>query len=289
MLVTIATPTYNRAHLLPRLYGSLCRQTCLDFEWLVVDDGSTDETLKIVNDFIKDGQISVRYINKPNGGKHTAVNMAARVALGQLFFIADSDDWLPSTAIEDVDKAYTSIKSDKSFAGICGLDQYGDGKIVGSGLPQSVIDSTPLEIRDKWGVTGDLKEVFITDIIRRNPFPEIPGEKFCPEVLVWNRIGREHKLRYFNKAIYKVEYQPDGLTSGITRARMNSPVASMMTYSELFDMSPSFMIKLRHAINFWRFAFCAPPRSWVSIAGWGKLLFPLGALCHFKDKVSTRY
>ncbi len=286
MLVTVATPAYNRAHLLQRLYRSLCRQTCADFEWLVIDDGSTDHTAIEVDGFAAEGKMDIRYIRKQNGGKHTAVNLAAKEAKGELFFIADSDDWLPKTAIADVIEAYGTIKGDESFAGICGLDRYADGRIVGSGLPRPTIDASPLDIREKWGVKGDLKEVFRTEVIRGHPFPEIPGEKFCPEVLIWNRIGRRYKLRYFNKAIYTVEYQPDGLTNGITRARMNSPAASMMTYSEWFAQAVTFKAKLRMAVNYWRFAFCVPWRRRLRIAGWGKCLMPIGLIFYIKDKIN---
>ena len=283
MLVTVATPAYNRAYLLPRLYNSLCSQSCTDFEWLVVDDGSTDGTECTMLDFASEGRISIRYIKKPNGGKHTAVNLAAKEAKGELLFIADSDDWLTDTAIADVIEAYLPIRDDESFAGVCGVDAFPDGRVVGSGLPQQTIDATPQDIRGKWGVSGDLKEVFRTDVLRRYPFPEIEGERFCPEALVWNHIGRKYRLRYIDKVIYIAEYQPDGITSGITRARMKSPVASMMTYAEWFDMAESTKAKLRMAINFWRFAFCAPRRSSVKISGWGKLLMPVGATYHLKD------
>lgn len=288
MLVTVATPAYNRAGLLPRLYQSLCRQTCADFEWLIVDDGSTDDTRQVVENFMTEGKIAIRYFSKPNGGKHTAVNMAVREARGELLFIADSDDWLPDTAIADVTEVFSDIRDDKSFCGVCGLDEYADGTVVGSGLPQPVIDASPQEIREKWGISGDLKEVFRTDILRHFPFPEIAGERFCPEALVWNRIGRQHKLRYFNKSVYTVEYQSDGLTNGITRARMDSPVASMMTYAEWFVISDSFKAKLRMAVNFWRFALCAPGKLRIPIRGWGKLLFPLGWIFHVRDRISLK-
>lgn len=287
MLVTVATPTYNRATLLPRLYQSLCKQTCTDFEWLIVDDGSTDGTEETVRNFIIEGNIPIRYFRKPNGGKHTAINLAVREAHGELFFIADSDDWLPDSAIEDVLEEFSSINDD-DFCGVCGLDKYADGIIVGSGLPCSAIDESPNNIRGKWKVTGDLKEVFRTDIMRLFPFPEIPGERFCPEILIWNRIGIKYKLRYFNKPIYIVEYQPNGLTKGITLARMKSPVASMLTYSEWFIIASPIKVKLRMAINYWRFAFCAPTRQRISIAGWGKLLFPIGALFYIKDRIIFR-
>lgn len=288
MFITIATPTYNRAALLPRLYQSLCRQSYKNFEWIIVDDGSTDSTESVVKGFIDEGIIDISYRKKSNGGKHTAINLAAKEARGELFFIADSDDWLPETAIADVIEGYSSVKDDDSFCGVCGLDQYADGSIVGSGLPQQTIDAFPYDIREKWAVTGDLKEVFHTDVIRQFPFPEIKGERFCPEVLIWNRIGLKYKLRYFNKPIYFVEYQPDGLTNSITLARMKNPVASMMTYAEWFAISTSFKTKLRSAVNYWRFAFCAPKDLRISISGWGRFLLPIGWLCHYKDNRSYK-
>ncbi len=283
MRLSIVTPTYNRAKLLPRLYRSLCSQTCRDFEWIVVDDGSSDNTCSIVESFIEEKRIPIRYIPKNNGGKHTAVNVAAKEAKGELFFIADSDDWLPKTAIADVIEAFDQIKENSEFAGISGLDQYADGSIVGSGLPVSVIDAYPTEMSEKWKVRGDMKEVFRTEIMRKFPFPEIEGEHFCPEVLVWNRIGRNYKLRYINKPIYSVEYQPDGITSGITRARINSPIASMMTYAEWFDLACTSKAKLRMAINYWRFALCSKRKHSVTISGWGKLMMPVGAALYLKD------
>lgn len=285
MLVTIATPTFNRAHLLPRLYKSLCNQNCKEFEWVVVDDGSEDETEQIVAGFINEGKITIRYIRKDNGGKHTAVNLAVKEAEGELFFIADSDDWLPESAIKKVIGAYVKIANENDFAGVCGLDEFADGRIVGSGLTRPIIDASPLDIRVKWNVRGDLKEVFKTAIIRMFPFPEIDGEKFCPEALVWNRIGLRYKLRYFNEPIYTVEYQLDGISNAITKARMKSPVASMMTYSEWFNHAKSTKLKLRMAVNYWRFSFCTKKRN-ISISKWAYLLYPIGLLMHMKDKKS---
>lgn len=286
MYVTVATPAYNRAHLLPRLYESLCHQSCKQFEWIVVDDGSSDDTEETVQRFIAEMRISVRYIRKKNGGKHTAVNLAAEKAEGELFFIADSDDWLPASAIADVIDAYSKVQDNQIIAGICGLDSYANGTLVGSGLPKDEIDATPQEIRCKWGVRGDMKEVYRTSVIREFPFPEIMGEKFCPEALVWNRIGRHYQLRYINKPIYIVEYQPDGITSSITRARMNSPIATMATYSEWFSDAIPFAQKVKMALNYWRFRFCSR-KAGVGIASWGNLLAPLGFLLFIKDHMKN--
>ena len=284
--ITIFTPTYNRADLLPRLYDSLCNQTCKDFEWLIVDDGSQDDTECVVNKFVEDNIFSIRYYKKSNGGKHTAVNLGVQKALGELFFIADSDDFLPLDAVALVKEQWASVKGgdhEADFGGVCGLDGYADGRLVGSGLPQDIIDASYTEIRSKYGITGDMKEVYRTEVMREFPFPEIQGERFCPEALVWNRIAKMYKLRYFNRIIYVAEYQSDGITAGITRARMKNPIATMMTYFEWFGLDVPISQKVRSAINYWRFAFCAKERT-VKIASWGKLLAPIGYIMHLRDK-----
>lgn len=292
MLITVFTPTYNRAHLLPRLYESLCKQTFKDFEWVIVDDGSVDETRKIVSSFVHDNQSSpqggirggLRYFYQENGGKHRAINHGVKEAKGELFFIADSDDWLPENALEIVAEEFEKIKDDKTIAGVAGLDCYDNGGVVGSGLPKETIDCNAIDIRLKYQVTGDLKEVFRTDVIREFPFPEIEGERFCPEQLVWFRIAQKYKLHYFNKPIYIAEYQEQGITSGITNARMNSPVASMMCYQELNSYDVPFSHKIKAAINYWRFRFCYKGTSEKpKLPWWWVWTAPLGYIMHRRD------
>lgn len=286
MLLSVITPTYNRAKLLPRLYKSLCNQSYRNFEWIVVDDGSTDETsvfmertLAVHHDF------PIRYYKKVNGGKHTAVNMGVNQANGQLIFIADSDDMLLPQSLQIVADEFASITDDDSFCGVCGLDCDMKGNVVGSGLPQDRIDANSLDLRMKFGVQGDLKEVFETKVMKEFPFPEIEGERFCPEALVWNRIAQKYKLRCFNAPIYQVEYQKEGLTSNIVRIRMQSPVASMMTYQEMTEYQVPYAIKVKSAINYWRFWWCAnaEKRKLVKISSkWLPMKF-LGWLMHLKD------
>jgi len=303
-MITVFTPTYNRGNLLNRLYQSLCRQNYKEFEWIIVDDGSLDDTSSIVN-IIQDkhpcGDFSILYYKKENGGKHTAVNTGVQQAHGDLFFIADSDDVLPPNALQTVAEVWEQTKYDNSIGGICGFDgDINDGSIIGTGFPKEVhllnielsnhinigyIDATTRDVRFKLKVDGDMKEVFRTSVLREFPFPEIKGERFCPEVLVWNRIASKYKLRHINKIIYLVEYQQDGITSAITRSRMNSPIASTMTYAEMLDYNISLKWKIRSAINYWRFRYCiknkalkAPDVKWY----W-RLFQIIGLLMHLKD------
>ena len=303
-MITVFTPTYNRGNLLNRLYQSLCKQNYKEFEWIIVDDGSLDDTSSIVN-IIQDkhpcGDFSILYYKKENGGKHTAVNMGIQKAHGDLFFIADSDDILPSNALLIIAKVWEQTKDDRSIGGICGFDgDMNGGSIIGTGFSKEVhllniklsnhinigyIDVTTRDVRFKLKVDGDMKEVFRTSVLREYPFPEIKGERFCPEVLVWNRIASKYKLRYINKIIYLVEYQKDGITSAITRSRMNSPITSTMTYAEMLDYDISLKWKIRSAINYWRFRYCiknkalkAPDVKWY----W-RLFQIIGLLMHLKD------
>lgn len=286
MLITIFTPTYNRAILLPRLYESLKKQTFDDFEWIIVDDGSTDDTEKVCNEFInKKNSFPIRYIKQENGGKHRAVNRGVKEAKGELFFIADSDDILLPNTIEIICNQYQQIKDNGIFGGICGLDCYTNGKIVGNGLGKEFIDSNSIEIRYKYKVVGDLKEVFYTHIMRKYPFPEIAGERFVPEALVWNRIARQYKLRFFNQPIYQVEYQEEGLTAQIVKIRMESPITSTIYYSEMLEQNIPLKEKIKAAINYWRFWYCAINKeNCPRINNMWHIFKLLGLLMHIKDK-----
>lgn len=133
-------------------------------------------------------------------------------------------------------------------------------------------------------MAGDLSEVFRTDVMREFPFPEIEGEKFCPEVLVWNRIARKYKLRYFNEAIYIAEYQPEGLTARIVEIRMKSPIASTTCYAEMVSLNIPFNDRVRAAINYWRFRFCCKGKKPDTKIGWlWRCVAPLGWFMHVKD------
>lgn len=313
--ITIFTPSYNRANLLKSAYQSLCSQQCENFEWLIVDDGSTDNSEEVVNEFIQEGKIPIRYFKKPNGGKHTAINLGAKEAKGKLFWILDSDDSLPEDAISKVINVWKSLDFDDDsdvsadgrrsksrslsksrLAGICGYMAHHDGTVIGSPIVEVGTIASSIDMRYKLRIIGDMMEVWRTDVIREFPFPEIKGERFCPEILVWNRIAKKYPLYMIPNVIYYRDYLDGGLTDNIVRIRMKSPIASMMTYAELFDIDGPlqlphkgeclklpFLQKVKAAINYWRFAFCTSNRD-VKIKGWGNLLAPIGYLMHLRDR-----
>ena len=223
-----------------------------------------------------------------------------------MFFIADSDDILPPNTLQTIAKVWDQTKDDSSIGGICGFDgNLNGGGLIGTGFPKGIhlsklsladnnnisyIDGTTRQIRFGLGIEGDMKEVFRTFVLREFPFPEIKGERFCPEVLLWNRIASKYRLRHIDKIIYLVEYQQDGISAGITRSRMNSPIAATMTYAEMLGYDIPIKAKVRSAINYWRFKFCVnknilevPKVKWY----W-YLYLPIGFMMHLKDKKTNK-
>ncbi|MBW4734899.1 glycosyltransferase family 2 protein [Prevotella melaninogenica] len=290
--ISILTPTYNRGKLLLPLYDSLKNLTFKDFEWLIVDDGSEDDTeqyaLSWIAHNIENAEFPIRYIKKSNGGKHTAINRGVREANGELILILDSDDTLPSDSLATIAQYYEQCKGYKDCAGVCGLMAHHDGQLIGTGFPKDPMYESALLFRyaEKGNVTGDLLEVYKTSVMREFPFPEIENEKFCPESLVWNRIANKYKLFCFNKVIYYRDYLDGGLTSKIVRIRMNSPIASTMTYAEMLDYDISLKWKIRSAINYWRFRYCITNKSLEvpKVKWYWKAFQIIGLIMHLKDK-----
>lgn len=238
-LITVFTATYNRGYTLPDLYSSLQRQTNYNFEWLIVDDGSTDNTENIVNGFIDSSPpFCIRYYKKKNGGKHTAINLGVKSANGFLFFIVDSDDQLTSNAIEKLFSWEKTIENKLNFAGVSGNKGDLDGQLLGSTFSGHVIDATNLERYQK-NILGDKAEAYYTNVLRKYPFPVIPGENFLTESVVWDRIGASGlKIRWVNEVIYLVEQRADGLISQGNSRFANNPrgyALSVLQTLELFN------------------------------------------------------
>lgn len=285
-MVTVFTPTYNRAAYLLKVFESLLQQTFKDFEWVIVDDGSIDDTSVIIDNLqlTNDKFFPIRYFYQENGGKHRAINRGVKEAKGELFLILDSDDMLPPNSLERIDFYYQQIKDDNSFGGVCGYMAHHDGTVIGKGCDIDVLDTNSIDLRYKYHVEGDMLEVFRTSVLKEIPFPEISKEKFVPEALVWNRIARKYKLRVFHEVVYFRDYLEGGLTDKIVKIRMNSPIASMMTYAEMTEFNIPFFAKVKAAINYWRFRFCSDAKEKPQIEWWWFWTAPLGWMMHLRDK-----
>ena len=250
MKITVFTPTYNRAHLLDKLYTSLVIQTNRDFEWLIVDDGSIDQTGELVETFKEQADFEIRYFYQQNGGKHRAINHGLDLARGELFFIVDSDDSLTDDAIEKIFNNYSGIAFDNSFAGIAFNKGFSKKRIVGETFEGTYIDCDNLH-RGKHNILGDKAEVYRTDILKSIKFPVVDGENFMSEVVLWNEVARRgYKLRWFNDIIYFCDYLEDGLTKNSEKILFNNPVAHQMMTKELLQIDFTLKRKFGMIYNY---------------------------------------
>lgn len=255
--ITIFTPSYNRRHLIDNLYQSLLQQSEKNFEWLVVDDGSTDDTETYFSNLLSKPQpFPIRYIKQENGGKHRAINNGVNNALGKLFFIVDSDDYLTPNAIEKINQWTETIDDSRKWAGIAGLRGLTKNRVLGQRNTSSKFIDAKNSDRRKYNLLGDKAEVYFTDVLKQHPFPEIPGENFISEEIVWNAIARDgYYLRWFNEIIYICDYLVGGLTKDNDKDKKNPIGRLFWAKGQLETFPHSWRERLlaigtyRHAVN----------------------------------------
>ena len=248
MRISVITPTYNRAYILGKCYGSLCAQTDHNFEWVVVDDGSTDDTEALVRSFIAQGRIDIRYIRQENGGKHRAHNTAVQHASGELVVCLDSDDTLTEDAIETARSVWQQ-KSDAALTGILALR--GDPEFrrpICAALPKGISAATMFDLNNRYGFYGDTVLFFRTELLRRIPFTTFDGERFIPETNLYVDIDRNGKLLLLDKVLYLCEYLSDGLTAKYHRLLTGNPNGTADTYYKCMCMATNLKIKLKYAM-----------------------------------------
>lgn len=221
--VTVFTPTYNRAYILGDLYHSLQRQTCMDFEWLIVDDGSADDTEALVASWQGEkNPFPIRYVYQENGGKCRAINRGLKEADGRLFFTVDSDDYLTDDAIEKVIRWDGELPKDGHFCGYVGNRGTTPTQTPNRLFPGGYLDGTALDRYDQ--VDGERAFVFYTEIHRKYLYPEFPGEKFLTEAVTWDLMAHDgYKMRFYNDIIWIWEYKDDGLTRAGYRVFLENP------------------------------------------------------------------
>jgi glycosyltransferase involved in cell wall biosynthesis len=254
MTFTVFTPTYNRACTLIRVWDSLCAQTFRDFEWLIVDDGSTDGTEQLVASWASIASFPIRYMKQPNAGKHIAMNRAVREAAGELFLTADSDDAFDADALETFASVWLSVSDRDLFAGVTARCRTQTGVFVGPPLPKKLLDSDNLELHYKYGVNGEKWGFARTDILRKFPCDERADKGMLP----WARIAAAgYRTRYFEKVLrtYFVD-SSDAMTKQVSANRMITNIyGNIETLNfgwRYFWYQPAAFIKA--AINLCRFA-----------------------------------
>ncbi|MDR2753867.1 MAG: glycosyltransferase family 2 protein [Oscillospiraceae bacterium] len=222
--LTVFTPAYNRAHTLPRLYQSLCGQTCKDFCWLVVDDGSQDETTRLLAQWQAEAPFCVDYVSQENRGMHAAHNTAyARIAT-ELNVCVDSDDAMPANAVEMILTLWRGSKKEERVAGLLGLDvDMQTGQTVGTAFPAGLARARMYDVYYKHGVRGDKKVVLRTELARRFPYPEFCGEKYIGLNLKYLQLDQTHEWLCRNVPLCRVEYLPDGSSRNMWRQYRRNP------------------------------------------------------------------
>lgn len=249
-LLSVFTPAYNRAHTIGRTYKSLCRQTCKDFKWIIVDDGSTDSTESLVKQWIDEDVIKIEYYKKKNGGMASAHNEAYKHTDTLLAVCIDSDDWMPDDGVEIIISKWKQDGGNK-FAGIIGLDVFENGNVVGAPFPSGLMHCRVRDLAKKHRAVGDKKYVYVVDIIKRYlPFIEVEGEKHGGVNYLYQVIDLEYEMLCDNRPYCIVEYQNDGLSANLFNQYARNPI----TYSKIREVLMTTLTDkcdiFRHAIHY---------------------------------------
>lgn len=262
-LITVFTPTYNRAETLKRTYRSLCLQTDKDFEWLIIDDGSKDDTQSFVEKWKYENIIPIRYIYQKNGGLHTGYNTAFANISTELNVCVDSDDYMPADAIANIKKAWRACDNKESLAGIIGLDYFMDDTPIG-GLFKKTGDFHIYEMTSFH--RGDTKIVCRTDILKRFcPMPVYAGEKNFNPIYYYVQVDKNYKFCLVNENLCYVDYQQTGMSANIFKQYWNSP-RSFAQLRRLYMSMPYYTIwqHFRNAIHY--VSSCIFSKQWNGIA-----------------------
>lgn len=282
MKYTLFTPTYNRAHLLPALFKSMELQSIKDFEWLIIDDGSVDNTEETIKELTLKSSFPIRYIKQENGGKHTAFNRAIEEANSEWFVCIDSDDPLTPDALINMEKACALVDNDAAgFVGVC---KSPEGVLLENRIKEPFYSDT-IDIRDKYHFWGE-PEVYRLSLLKQYRFPIFKGEKFITEAILFDQLTSTYKLLYTNYPMQVKEYLPGGLTDNQTKIRINSPNGTLAYYKLRFHLSRKNISKIRALINYCRFLIHAKknhadllePILWQSM-----LVYPLSYVLYVKD------
>ena len=223
--ITIFTPTYNRAYVLDRLYESLLKQTDKRFEWVIVDDGSTDNTKALAESWIAEKKITIRYYYQENAGKMQAHNKGTELAEYELFCCVDSDDYLTYNAVEKILSCWGRKGINKKIIGLLNFRLTAQGGRVSSGHLKNVVGRTCTlyDAYRKYGLNGDTMLIYRTEVIKQHHFPQFEGEKFVPESYLYDQLDQDGKIYVQGEKLYVCEYLPDGYTASIRKTNHDNP------------------------------------------------------------------
>lgn len=278
MLISVFTPTYNRADLIHRVYESLKAQDFRDFEWVVVDDGSNDATREVLESFRIQASFPIKIHYQKNQGKAASINRGLDLAEGELFICFDSDDWCTRDALSTIAAQWEALGTEcrKSYCGISCLKALPDGTLVGEDYTRMKMFGESYVDRFNRRIKGDKWEILRTDLHRQARYDLAANERYMAPEYAWLKIGLTHKTVFLNRALSVVEYQADGISLNNMAHRATSPVSTMRFYRLAWSVSDNLRRRLRTAINLTRFAHHAGiaadlpllPRAYAALPGW---------------------
>ena len=255
-LVTVVTPTYNRCGHLKKLYESLENQNSKNFIWLIVDDGSVDETKSVIDEIKQDSSYLIEYIYKANGGKHTALNLAINYVNTELFFIVDSDDVVTSDAVQTICKDWTKYRF-KNLCGISYLRGNDTAHPIGDVFPKDYLIDSFTNIRVRHHIMGDKAEVWATRYLKQFRFPVFKGERFLVESWMWLQVSDLADMLFVNKVIYITEYLEGGLTKSGRRLRISCPRGGMVFSVLLMGKEYPWEDRIKNSLLYVAYSFFA--------------------------------
>lgn len=261
--LTVFTPSYNRAYTLNKCYESLKRQTSQDFIWLIIDDGSSDNTKELVDKWIKEDKINIRYIYQKNQGMHGAHNTAYANIDTELNLCIDSDDYMTDDAVENIISFWNKNKKD-DIAGIIGLDIYENGDVIGDEFPDELKESTYWDIYHKYKLKGDKKLVYRSDLTKKYTYPLFEGEKYVGLGYKYAKLDEDYKLLVMNKKLCVVEYMPDGSTKNIMKQYRNNPKGfAFIRKEDMKNSKGNISFKLKSCTHYVSSSFISRNKSFI--------------------------
>lgn len=250
MVLSIFTPTYNRSELLKRAYRSLCEQTNHNFEWIIIDDGSTDNTSQVVQAMIAEKKIVIQYYRQENGGKHTAFNYAADIARGELLLCLDSDDWMERKAVDNIISCAPNVLD--SDYGMMAYKRDTSGKMLCNDLPD--VHRGMFGYGQEFGSVGEYAVIYKTKVLKSYPFPVFEGEKFLTEAVHFDYIELQgYTLCPLPQVVQVCEYQVDGLTQNLYRIMLANPQGYQMYHAQRINLANTLAGRIRHAVCYHAF------------------------------------
>lgn len=288
--LTVFTPTYNRAYLLPQLFNSLNRQTSKEFVWLVIDDGSTDDTKSLIANWQQSADFEIQYVVQENQGMHGAHNTAYDHCKTEFNVCVDSDDYMPDNGVERI--LFHLKDLDKSFVGLIGLDANKEtGKVIGTMIPDNLTRVKINELYSVYGVSGDKKLVYRTEIVKQYPkYPLYEGERFVPLDYLYLLIDQDYDLKPVNEVFCIVEYQEDGSTKNILKQYRRHPNGFAFSRISRIKYGKTFKEQFKNAIHLVSSSIFAKNLGWLSKTDKGLLVasaIPFGILLNLYIRIKS--